>query len=44
MIWDLVVKSSFTEARHSKAPPMVSIEMVSADDPVVRENTSEIMS
>jgi hypothetical protein len=36
MIGDRFVKISFTAERNSKAPPMVSIEIVWADDPVIK--------
>ncbi len=36
MIWDRFVKISFIAQRNNKAPPMVSIEIVWADDPVIK--------
>ena len=35
MIGDRFVKISFTAEKNSKTPPMVSIEIVCADDPVI---------
>jgi hypothetical protein len=36
MIGDLFVKISFTAQKNSKTPPIVSIEMVCGDDPVIK--------
>jgi len=42
MIGDRFVKISFTAQRNSKTPPMVSIKIVFADDPVIkRQNFSK---
>jgi len=37
MIGDRFVKISFTAQRNNKAPPMASIEIVWADDPVIKK-------
>jgi hypothetical protein len=40
---DLVVNSSLTAARNSKTTPMVSIEIVSGDDPEIEHYLEDMM-